>query len=63
MAISKMIPESKLKDKLRNYLWRNPVQKPVLPEDAREYLYSIFKNDVKNLEQLIQRPTPWKNFN
>lgn len=63
IEISKLIPESKLKVKLRNYFLGESFQKPVLEDDAREYLYGIFKEDVEALKDLIARPVPWNNFN
>jgi hypothetical protein len=62
IGISKIIPESTLKNKVRKYFWGEPIKKPELTEDAREYLFEIFKKDVNDLRHLVGRPLPWKNF-
>jgi hypothetical protein len=43
------------------FLVRN-VAKPVMDQDAREFLVNYYRDDVKKLTALLGRPLPWRHF-
>ncbi len=61
-SIMKLIPDSPIKGQLRNFALRKSIPKPPISSEAREFLKNLFLEDVNNLQALLQRRLPWKNF-
>ena len=57
--ISQIIPETPFKEAIRNKLRGKSVEKPKVSDEAWLFLENIYKEDVRNLERLLERPLPW----
>jgi len=55
----KFVPESKKHSLINSLLLKWDAKKPPMQEEDKVFLHSIFANDIKKLESLLNIKFPW----
>jgi hypothetical protein len=60
--LAEILVSPRLRKLVREKLLVRNVAKPVMDQDAREFLVNYYREDVRKLAGLLGRPLPWRNF-
>jgi hypothetical protein len=60
--LAEILISPRLRKFVREKFLVRSVAKPVMDQDAREFLVNYYREDVRKLAGLLGRPLPWRNF-
>jgi hypothetical protein len=60
--VSRALMPRKVRVSIRNKLFMTSKNKPKMTEKEREVLIEYYKDEVKNLQKVLGKTLPWKNF-
>lgn len=59
---SEMLVSPQLRKWVREKFLVKDAKKPEMDQDARRFLTDYYRDDVRKLSELLERPLPWRNF-
>jgi hypothetical protein len=60
--LSEVLVSPRLRKFVREKFLVKSVAKPVMDQDARDFLVDYYREDVRKLAALLGVPLPWRNF-
>ncbi len=60
--LSEVLVSPRLRKFVREKFLVRSVAKPVMDQDARDFLVDYYRDDVQKLGALLGVPLPWRNF-